>query len=187
MPARAARIEEEPVPMKKAMKLTSAALTLAAAAAFCAGWVRQAHAQATTPIVAVAEIHYVDTSGEVIDQSADHRRRLREFEASLRNDLAASGKMANVALECPPNACSVGDIGDGQLLGKAEQAGATHLLIGRFHKMSTLVQQAKFDVIDVKARKLVFDRYITFRGDNDAAWHRAESFLARQILDHGKW
>ena len=121
-------------------------------------------------MLAVAEIHYVDTSGEVIDQSADHRRRLREFEAALRSDLAASGKMANVALECPPNACSVGDIDDGQLLGKAEQAGATHLLIGRFHKMSTLVQQAKFDVIDVKARKIVFDRHITFRGDNDAAW-----------------
>ena len=71
--------------------------------------------------------------------------------------------------------------------GKAEAAGATHLLIGRFHKMSTLVQQAKFDVIDVKARKLVFDRHITFRGDNDAAWRRAETFLARQILEHGEW
>ena len=108
-----------------------------------------------------------------------------KFEAALRNDLAASGKMANATLACPPNACSVGDIDDGQLLGKAEAAGATHLLIGRFHKMSTLVQQAKFDVIDVKARKLVFGRYITFRGDNDAAWRRAESFLARQILDQG--
>ena len=131
-------------------------------------------AECRQPVLAVAEIHYVDTSGEVIDQSADHRRRLREFEAALRSDLAASGKMANAALDCPPNACSVGDIDDGQLLGKAEQAGATHLLIGRFHKMSTLVQQAKFDIIDVKARKIVFDRFITFRGDNDTAWRRAE-------------
>ncbi|MEH2613508.1 DUF2380 domain-containing protein [Bradyrhizobium sp. AZCC 1693] len=138
-------------------------------------------------IFAVAEIHYVDTSGEVIDQSADHRRRLREFEAALRSDMVASGKIANAALECPPNACSVGDIGDSQLLSKAKEAGATHLLIGRFHKMSTLIQQAKFDVIDVKARKVVFDRYISFRGDDDAAWRRAESFLARQILDHGEW
>ena len=53
--------------------------------------------------------------------------------------------------------------------------------------MSTLVQQAKFDVIDIKARKIVFYRYITFRGDNDAAWRRAESFLARQILDSREW
>ena len=177
--------------MQKRMKLRMLGFALTAAAVVCACSVRQsqaqAQAQAPTLVLAVAEIHYVDTSGEVIDQSADHRRRLREFEAALRSDLAASGKVANAALECPLNACSVGDLTDGQLLGKAKEAGATHLLIGRFHKMSTLVQQAKFDVIDVKARKIVFDRYISFRGDNDEAWRRAESFLARQILDHGEW
>ena len=169
------------------MKLPSAALALAAAAMFCLGAVRQGQAQGTTPVLAVAEIYYIDTSGEVIDQSADHRRRLREFEAALRNDLVASGKIASAALECPPNACSVGDLNDAQLLDKAKEAGATHLLIGRFHKMSTLVQQAKFDIIDVKSRKMVFDRYITFRGDNDAAWRHAESFVVRQILDHREW
>lgn len=83
------------------MKLPSAALALVAVAIFCAGAVRQGRAQGTTPVLAVAEIHYVDTSGEVIDQSAGHRRRLREFEAALRSDLAASGKLANAALECP--------------------------------------------------------------------------------------
>jgi hypothetical protein len=169
------------------MKLPSASLALVAAAILCAGPVRPGQAQGRTPVLAVAEIHYVDTSGEVVDQSADHRRRLRDFEAALRSDLAASGKMANAALECPPNACSVGDLNDAQLLDKAKEAGATHLLIGRFHKMSTLIQQAKFDIIDVKARKMVFDRYITFRGDNDAAWRHAESFVARQILDHREW
>jgi hypothetical protein len=165
------------------MNLPSACLAVVAAAILSAGPVRQAQAQAATPIIAVAEINYVDTSGEAIDQSAEHRRRLREFEAALRNDLAATGKMANAMLECPVNACSVGDLNDAQLLDKAKQAGATHLVIGRFHKMSTLIQQAKFDVIDVKARKMVFDRYITFRGDNDAAWRHAQSFVARQILD----
>jgi hypothetical protein len=165
------------------MKLQSASLALIAAAIFCGGQVRQGQAQAMRPVIAVAEIHYVDTSGEAIDQSANHRRRLREFEAGLRNDLAASGKMSNAMLECPVNACSVGDLSDAQLLAKAKEAGATHLLIGRFHKMSTLVQQAKFDIIDVKSRKMVFDRYITFRGDHDAAWRHAESFVARQILD----
>jgi hypothetical protein len=165
------------------MKLPSAVLAVIAVAIFCSAAVRQGRAQGTTPVLAVAEIHYVDTSGEAIDQSADHRRRLRGFEAGLRNDLAASGKMANAMLECPVNACSVGDFNDAQLLAKAKEAGATHLLIGRFHKMSTLIQQAKFDIIDVKSRKMVFDRYITFRGDHDAAWRHAESFVARQILD----
>jgi len=137
----------------------------------------------TMPAIAVAEIQYVDTSGEVIDQSADHVRRLRAFEASLRTDLAASGKLRSAVLDCPPNACSVGDINADPLLGKAQAAGAAYLLIGRVHKTSTLVQWAKFDLIDVKMRNVVYDRLVTFRGDNDEAWRRAETFVVRDIMD----
>jgi hypothetical protein len=134
--------------------------------------------------MAVAEIQYIDTSGEVIDQSAEHFRRLREFEASLRADLTASGKVGNVALDCPPNACSVGDIEVDQLLDKAQAVGAAYLLISSFHKLSTLVQWAKFDIVDVKTRNVVFNRLVTFRGDNDEAWRHAGSFIVRDILDH---
>ena len=136
--------------MQKPMKLRSAGLALVAAAVLSASPVRQSQAQGEMPGLAVAEIQYVDTSGEVIDQSADHFRRLREFEASLRSDLAASGRLRSVALDCPPNACSVGDIDADQLLGKAQAAGAEYLLISSFHKMSTLVQWAKFDIVEVK-------------------------------------
>jgi Protein of unknown function (DUF2380) len=132
---------------------------------------------------AVAEIDYVDTSGEVIDQSADHRRRLGAFEASLRSDLTASGKLRSVVLDCPPNACSIGDIDANQLIGKAQAAGADFLLISAFHKVSTLVQWAKFDMIDIKAQKLSFERLVSFRGDNDEAWRRAEAFIVRDIMD----
>ena len=135
------------------------------------------------PGLAVAEIDYVDTSGEVIDQSADHRRRLRAFEASLRSDLTASGNLQSVVLDCPANACSIGDIDANQLIGKAQAAGADFLLIGAFHKVSTLVQWAKFDIIDVKSQKLSFERLVSFRGDNDEAWRRAEAFIVRDIMD----
>ncbi len=134
--------------------------------------------------MAVAEIQYIDTSGEPVDQSADHFRRLRQFEASLRTDLAASGKIKTVSLDCPANACSVGDIDATQLLDKAKAAGAAYLLIGSVHKQSTLIQWAKFDIIDVKARNVVFNRLVTFRGDNDKAWSHAESFVVQEILDH---
>jgi hypothetical protein len=170
--------------METSMKLRSVGLLLVAAAIFYAGAVRQGQAQSEPPVLAVAEIQYSDTSGEVIDQSADHYRRLREFEASLRTDLAASGKVRNVALDCPPNACSVGDIDVEELVGKAQAAGAAYLLISSFHKVSTLVQWAKFDIVDVKTRSVVFNRLVTFRGDNDTAWRHAESFIAREILDH---
>jgi hypothetical protein len=166
------------------MKLRSVGLVLVAAATFCASPVRQSRAQGEVPVFAIAEIQYIDTSGEVIDQSADHFRRLREFEASLRADLAASGKIRSADLDCPPNACSVGDMDADELLGKAQAAGAGFLLIVSVHKMSTLVQWAKFDLVDVKTRSVVFNRLVTFRGDDDKAWRRAESFIAREILDH---
>jgi hypothetical protein len=162
--------------------ITLRSLGLAVVAAICCA--TPSDAQAEAPVLAVAEIQYIDTSGEVVDQSADHFRRLREFEAAMRTDLAASGKVKSVALDCPPNACSVGDIEADQLLGKAEAAGAGYLLISSFHKLSTLVQWAKFDLVDVKTRNVVFNRLVTFRGDNDKAWQHAESFIVREILDH---
>ncbi len=166
------------------MNRRSIGFALVAAVVVCAGSVRQGHAQGEVPVLAVAEIQYMDTSGEVIDQSADHFRRLREFEASLRTDLVASGKVRNVALDCPPAACSVGDIDLDHLVAKAQAAGAGYLLISSFHKVSTLVQWAKVDIVDVQARKVVFNRLVTFRGDNDTAWRHAESFIVREILDH---
>jgi hypothetical protein len=78
------------------MELKTAGLALIAAAILSASPVRQGLAQGEAPTFAVAEIQYVDTSGEVIDQSADHLRRLREFEASLRTDLAAGGKVRKI-------------------------------------------------------------------------------------------
>jgi hypothetical protein len=170
--------------MEKSIKLRSVVAALVAVAVLCGSPVRQSQAQGEAAALAVAEIQYIDTSGEVIDQGADHIRRLREFEASLRTDLAASGKVRNVVLDCPPNACSVGDIDADQLLGKAQSAGAGYLLISSFHKMSTLVQWAKFDIVDVKTRNVVFNRLVTFRGDSDQAWRHAESFVVREILDH---
>jgi hypothetical protein len=154
------------------------------AALLCGGVDRQSRAGGETPAMAVAEIQYVDTSGEPVDQTADHFRRLRQFETSLRSDLAASGQIRTVSLDCPVNACSVGDIDVAQLLDKAKAAGATHLLIGSIHKLSTLIQWAKFDLIDVKARNVVFNRLVTFRGDNDKAWSNAETFVVQEILDH---
>ena len=168
--------------MKKFGKAGSSGLALVAAVLLCAG--SQSRAQAEVPVMAVAEIQYSDTSGEVLDQGADHFRRLREFEASLRTDLAASGKIQNVALDCPPNACSIGEIEPAQLLDKAQSAGAGYLLISSFHKVSTLVQWAKVDIIDVKTHNVVFNRLVTFRGDGDEAWRHAETFIVRQILDH---
>ena len=172
--------------MKNPMKLWSAGLAMVAAAVLSNGPIGRSQAQGDVPAVAVAEIYYIDTSGEVIDQSADHSRRLRDFAAALRTDLSASGKLRGIALDCPPNACSIGDLDADQLVDKAQAAGAAYVLISSFHKTSTLIQGARFHIVEVKTRKVVFDRLVSFRGDDDEAYRRAESFIVRQILEQGK-
>jgi hypothetical protein len=48
--------------------------------------------------------------------------------------------------------------------------------------MSTLVQWAKIQIADEEQGRVVFDRLLTFRGDTDEAWQKAESFIARDVL-----
>ncbi|CUT12754.1 hypothetical protein BF49_3834 [Bradyrhizobium sp.] len=65
----------------------------------------------------------------------------------------------------------------------ASQAGAQILIIGGFHKMSTLVQFAQTVAIDTKSQRIVFRKYFQFRGDNDEAWQRAERFVSEEVRD----
>ena len=64
----------------------------------------------------------------------------------------------------------------------ARAAGAKFVLLGGVHKMSTLVQWAKIQIADEEQGRIVFDRLLTFRGDTDEAWQRAEFFVARDVL-----
>jgi hypothetical protein len=138
--------------------------------------------QTAAPTLAVGTLDYVDTSGELRNQAADHARRVKAFADSLRADLATSGKFRIASLNCPASQCSAGTSDPAELIAKAKEAGATYLLIGGIHKMSTLIQWAKFDILDVNTTHVVFSRLLTFRGDDDAAWKHAESFLDREIL-----
>jgi hypothetical protein len=139
------------------------------------------HARAA-PALAIAALDYTDTSGEVRDQRPEHARRLKAFTESLHSDLAASGKLRVVPLDCPPAHCPASSSPPAELAAAAGRAGAAYVLAGGVHKMSTLVQWAKVEIRDVGTQKIVFDRLLTFRGDDDAAWRRAEEFLARDIL-----
>jgi len=137
---------------------------------------------AAAPALAVTAPSYVDTSGEPRDQVADHARRVKLFADSLRVDLATTGKFRIIVLDCQPSPCTAATSDPAKLIAEAKEAGVTYLLIGGIHKMSTLVQWAKFDILDVNTQNVVFDRLLTFRGDDDAAWKNAETFLEREIL-----
>lgn len=126
------------------------------------------------PGVAIDDFVYSDTSGEPTDQTAAHQRRLTTFMAALRRDIAADGEYHLVPSSC---ATPCGD----DALHAAAQAGANILVMGAVKKMSTLVLWAKVTAIDVGANRVAFEKLYTFRGDNDEAWERAESFIAKQL------
>jgi hypothetical protein len=131
--------------------------------------------------LAVVDFAYVDTSGEPTDQAAVHRQRLQAFRTALRQDLLADGRFHLVPVSCGAVPCTADGVAPADLLRAASDAGAKILVIGGIHKMSTLVQWAKVEAIDIDANRVVFDRLFTFRGDSDEAWDRAEVFVFREI------
>jgi hypothetical protein len=142
----------------------------------------QADVSPTQPAaLAVLNLDYVDTSGEPTDQTAAHQRRAADFVSALQRDLAANGQYRIVPMSCGSGPCDPA-MNPSELQKAARAAGAKFVLIGGVHKMSTLIQNAKIEIADEQQGRIVFDRLLTFRGDTDEAWQKAESFVARDIL-----
>ena len=161
----------------------SIAAFAAAALATALGGER-AQANVPTPPVALAvlNLEYVDTSGEPTDQMAADQRRAADFVSALQRDLAANGQYRIVPLACGSAPCEPAMKFLLELQKAARAAGAKLVLLGGVHKMSSLIQWAKIQIADEEQGRIVFDRLVTFRGDTDEAWQKAESFVARDVL-----
>lgn len=131
--------------------------------------------------LAVADFDYTDTSGEAQDQKAAHAARLTQFVQSVREELAEGDTYRVIALSCPNAPCSARSTDPETLIRAAQESGARFLLYGGIQKMSTLIQYGKAQVVDLETDRLVFDKNISFRGDDDAAWDHAAEFLAREL------
>jgi Protein of unknown function (DUF2380) len=99
----------------------------------------------------------------------------------LQRDLASNGQYRIVPMSCGAAPCE-SEMSPSDIQKAARAAGAKLVLIGGVHKMSSLVQWAKIQIADEEQGRIVFDRLLTFRGDTDEAWQKAESFLARDVL-----
>ncbi len=133
-----------------------------------------------TPL-AIVDFNYSDTSGEPASQTALHQARLARLMQSIRDEVSLGGKFKLITLACGLEPCSITQTPSAEIIAKARQAGARILLFGGIHKMSTLIQWAKVQAVDLETEKLVFDRLLTFRGDTDEAWRRAGAFVIEQV------
>jgi len=132
--------------------------------------------------VAVADFDYSDTSGEAVDQTAQHRDRIATFERLLRDSLAERDYRV-VRPACPLPACTAASMAPVDLVAAARQGGARYLVYGGIRKMSTLVQWGEVQLFDVAREQLVLRRTVTFRGDTDTAFRRAADFVGETVSD----
>ncbi len=137
---------------------------------------------APTPI-ALVDLDHRDTSGEPQDQSEQHAAYLQLFMKTLAEDLEASGQFVVVPIECDAAPCSVDETDSETLLVAAKQGGAKLMLYGGVHKVSTLIQFVKVQVIDVDQDKSLMSESMSFRGDDERAWLKLEKFLAKQVVE----
>lgn len=141
-----------------------------------------ARGSAAGAAVAVADFDYSDTSGEVADQTAEHRSRMTMFAALLRENVAQH-EYRVVRPSCPQSACTAASMAPGDLVAAARRDGARYLVYGGIRKMSTLVQWGEVQLFDVEREQLVMRRTVTFRGDTDTAFRRAADFVGTTVTD----
>jgi hypothetical protein len=130
--------------------------------------------------LAIVTFAYGDTSYEPRDQATIHADLVHAFMQALAQDL--STKVGSVTMiACATPCTTLPSVPDA--LVDAVKARADWLLIGGFHKESTLLQWAKVILVDVRTQSAMLDKLYTFRGDNDQAWRHAEAFIAGDIGD----
>ena len=168
--------------MQNAFRIVAAVAAVALATAVGGQRAQADTAPAEPAALAVLNLDYVDTSGEPRDQTAAHQRRAADFVSALQRDLASNGQYRIVPMSYGAAPCK-SEMSPSDIQKAARAAGAKLVLIGGVHKMSSLVQWAKIQIADEEQGRIVFDRLLTFRGDTDEAWRKAESFLARDVLN----
>jgi hypothetical protein len=141
-------------------------------------------APSATPLtVAVADFDYIDTSGEVRDQRAEHQARMQHFTELLRENLGSQGGFDVMPLTCAEPPCTPINMQPDRFITASRRSGARFVLYGGIHKISTLVQWGDVQLLDLQADKVLFRQNVTFRGDTDEAYRRAAAFVGESVRD----
>lgn len=157
--------------------------TVAALLAVCALTPADAAPDTVPPVtVAVLAFDYTDTSGEVRDQTRAHAEWTQRMALDLQSGLTASGRYRGIGLDCAGKPCTQATADLADVAAQARAAGAAVMLFGTIEKQSTLISWARVRAVSTSTGAVVFDKFLSFRGDDDAAWQHMEKFVLREFL-----
>jgi hypothetical protein len=137
--------------------------------------------RAAETIVAVADFGYEDTSGEVKDQDAAHAARLHALQATIERALTETGRFKAEKLMCNQPVCSADSLDQREMVAAGKRQDARYIVFGGVHKMSTLIQWGRVEVMDTATGQPVLARTISFRGDDQDAWQHAGAYVAAML------
>ena len=137
--------------------------------------------------VAMANLDFLDTSGETRNMTAAHAKRLKAFADYLGEQLSGSENLQVIQLPCQQAQCTAEDPGYEILADQARDAGARFVIIGIVKKTSTLINWIAYSVLNVDDKRAVCGELVSYRDDTDESWRRASKFLANQITRRCKF
>lgn len=138
--------------------------------------------EAANGSIAVLPFEINDTSGEA-GQTKRHEEMLATITRLVGEKIAEKGIYSVVPQAKVDKAVAEVNSGtylrscNGCELDIAKRAGADHVLIGWFYKVSTLIGTLHIVVKDVATGKTVYAHVFDFRGDNEKAWSRAVTYM----------
>lgn len=135
----------------------------------------------------ILDFEIVDTSGEPVDQRAEHARRLAAARDAIEAGLAASG-----AYDVVDRSIIQGDLDqilkqtyirtcNGCEAALARKAGADLVMTGVVNKVSTLILSMGVSITRASTGALIYRQGFDFRGDNDQSYARAAKFFTDRI------
>ena len=133
------------------------------------------------PTVAIAGFDYSDTSGEIASQASNHETRLALLSATVLEELGKE-RIPAMSVTCGNPPCSAGAMGMEDLLAAAKNQGSKYLVYGGIHKMSTLIQWVKIEMVDLAAGKVIASQLLSLRGDTEEAYRRAGRFVSKMVV-----
>lgn len=153
-------------------------------------WASSAFADASKLRLLPLDFELVDTSGEPIDQTADHARRLEAARDRVASEASSRGAYELVGRE------KIADelaallkttylrTCNGCELALARRAGADLVMTGQIFKASSLILAMKVWIKNARTGDPVFYQTFDFRGDNDESWRRTAKYIGARLAEH---